>query len=563
MSGSPLGFAGVSAFGQRGTTGGLGGPEITVRDASSLLSAIREPGPAIVRVDGVITVPPGLHKVGSDTTVVGVGSASGITGGGLSIGRRTATSPEHPDAVRNVIIANLRFTHASVKAINVEWFAHHVWIDHNELSHADDGLVDIKRGATYITVSWNHTHSHRKNMLLGHSDDNRAQDEGHLKVTYHHNWFDGTSQSNPRVRFGNPVHIFNNYYRGNSDVGVAAQTGSGCLVEGHYFEDVDRPTTIDYAGPPGNLVQRANLYVHCGPPESGGSGVLDPADVYDYRLDDVHLVKDLVITGAGVPGAARPTVPAFGLSTARRYDGARPRPPIQLTCVLTELASTSRPDVVDLGAGTGLSSLLWVGTAATVAAVEPAGNMRAVLHRNTAEQPNVTVVDGVAEATGLPDGCADIVTISNAFQWVDPDRTLREVVRLLRPGGVLAIYGASWPPRIDDEVDAAFIAFRRRVREIRGIPQPTRIGRSRLLTNSGLFHRINTIELVQTESGDARRLLDLARTVGGTLTALRDGHTEQDLGLTALAETAERRLSVSRPWCWTYQVALGVRPRSS
>jgi hypothetical protein len=52
MSGSALGFAGVSAFGQHGTTGGLGGPEITVRDASSLLSAIREPGPAIVRVDG-------------------------------------------------------------------------------------------------------------------------------------------------------------------------------------------------------------------------------------------------------------------------------------------------------------------------------------------------------------------------------------------------------------------------------------------------------------------------------------------------------------------------------
>lgn len=48
MSGSPLGFAGVSAFGQHGTTGGLGGPEITVWDASSLLSAIREPGPAIV-----------------------------------------------------------------------------------------------------------------------------------------------------------------------------------------------------------------------------------------------------------------------------------------------------------------------------------------------------------------------------------------------------------------------------------------------------------------------------------------------------------------------------------
>ena len=346
---------------------------------------------------------------------------------------------------------------------------------------------------------------------------------------------------------------------------MAAQTGSGCLVEETAAEDVDRPTTIDYAGPPGNLVQRANLYVRCGPPQSGGSGVLDPADFYDYRLDDVHLVKDLVITGAGVPGAARPTVPAFGLSTARRYDGVRPRPPIQLTCVLTELASTSRPDVVDLGAGTGLSSLLWVGTAATMTAVEPAGNMRAVLHRNTAEQPNVTVVDGVAEATRTAGG---LCGHRHHLQRVPVGGSGSDAARGRPPA----------PPR-------------RGVRDLRrelAAPHRRRGGRrvhcfqtsgardhaasrnrrastaSRLLTNSGLFHRINTIELVQTESGDARRLLELARTVGGTLTALRDGqHTEQDLGLTALAETAERRLTVSRPWRWTYQVTLGVRPRSS
>ena len=65
-------------------------------------------------------------------------------------------------------------------AINVQMFAHHVWIDHNELSDCYDGLIDIKRGADYVTVSWNHTHHHTKTMLLGHSDTNGAQDIGRL-----------------------------------------------------------------------------------------------------------------------------------------------------------------------------------------------------------------------------------------------------------------------------------------------------------------------------------------------------------------------------------------------
>ena len=64
-------------------------------------------------------------------------------------------------------------------------------------------------------------------MLLGHSDSNGAQDTGYLKVSYHHNSFDKTSQRNPRTRFGEPVHIFNNYFLDNSDTGPACQAQSG------------------------------------------------------------------------------------------------------------------------------------------------------------------------------------------------------------------------------------------------------------------------------------------------------------------------------------------------
>jgi pectate lyase len=179
-------------------------------------------------------------------------------------------------------------------------FAHHVWIDHNELSDCYDGPIDIKRGSDYVTVSWNHTHHHTKNMLLGHSDTNGAQDIGRLRVTYHHNWFDDTPQRNPRVRFGEPVHIFNNYYFSNSDVGVACQANAGCTVEGNYFEDVEEPMTIRYSGPTGRMVQRNNVFVGTsGKPVVGGS-VVDPASYYSYTLDNPADVKAIVVQGAGV-----------------------------------------------------------------------------------------------------------------------------------------------------------------------------------------------------------------------------------------------------------------------
>ena len=96
-----------------------------------------------------------------------------------------------------------------------------VWVDHNSFTNGYDGAVDIKRGSDFVTVSWNRIFGHDKSMLLGHTDDNASQDVGHLRVTYHHNWFDGSGTRHPRVRFGNPVHVYNNYYF-NNEYGVAS-----------------------------------------------------------------------------------------------------------------------------------------------------------------------------------------------------------------------------------------------------------------------------------------------------------------------------------------------------
>ncbi|GGN13917.1 pectate lyase [Actinoplanes campanulatus] len=284
-----------------GTTGGAGGPTVQVDTAAELLSSIATPGPLTICVAGTITLPAGMYDVTSDKSIVGVGATAGITGGGFNIGLPVSDVTSPPaGAVHNVIVQNLTFRNASDDSINVQMYSHHVWIDHNDLAQGYDGLIDIKRGSSLVTVSWNHTHHHTKNMLLGHDDANGAQDTGRLKVTYHHNWFDATPQRNPRVRFGEPVHVYNNYYFYNTDTGVACQNTAGCLVEGNYFEDVEEPVTNTYAGPSGRCVARNNVFVgESGAPDCSGT-VQEPSSYYSYTLDDPNQVKAIITAGAGV-----------------------------------------------------------------------------------------------------------------------------------------------------------------------------------------------------------------------------------------------------------------------
>ncbi|MEV4416628.1 pectate lyase [Catellatospora sp. NPDC049609] len=301
--GAPTGFAAVNAWGRNGTTGGAGGATIEVDTAAELISAIGQSGPLNICVKGMITLPAGMYNVSSHKSIIGVGSTAGISGGGFNIGLPiddAITSPP-ANAVQNVIIRNLSFRNASDDSINVQMFSHHIWLDHNDLAQGYDGLIDVKRGSSYVTISWNHTHHHSKNMLLGRDDADDEQDTGRLKVSYHHNWFDETPQRNPRVRYGEPVHIYNNYYFHNTDAGVACQTNAGCMVEGNYFESVEEPITNSYAGPSGRCVARNNVFTGTEPgaPDCSGS-VEEPSNYYSYVLDNPNDVKAIVTAGAGV-----------------------------------------------------------------------------------------------------------------------------------------------------------------------------------------------------------------------------------------------------------------------
>lgn len=275
---SPVGFG-------AGTTGGAGGETVTVSDADAFVAAVQSDGPLVVRVDGTIELAE-MTKVASDKTVVGVGANGRIQGSGLNVSE-----------VRNVIIQNLTFADSNDDGVNVQ-YATDVWIDHNDFTNPEDGALDIKRASTNVTVSWNHAYDVDKNMLLGHSDDNGGEDIGKLNVTYHHNWFDGTNQRNPRVRFGDPVHVYNNYYNDIGSYGVAATEDAGVLVEGNYFENTEDPFHLGEADSgPGRLEARDNYFTGSGEGETGGTVGEIP---YSYSLDNAEDVKAIVREGAGV-----------------------------------------------------------------------------------------------------------------------------------------------------------------------------------------------------------------------------------------------------------------------
>ncbi|MDL5200823.1 pectate lyase [Streptomyces sp. ALI-76-A] len=200
--------------------------------------------------------------VGSNTTIVGLGSKAVLKGAGLEVNNAD-----------NVIIRNLELRDAYdcfpvwqpnsgglgdwKTAYDTLWLrgATHVWIDHvtaSDKGHPDeeeptyfgrnylrhDGLLDITNGSDLITVSWSRFADHDKAMLIGNSDS-ATGDRGKLRVTLHHNEFESVVQRAPRVRFGQ-VHLYNNRYVVPEDAhdhrySIGVSTESGIRAENNAF----------------------------------------------------------------------------------------------------------------------------------------------------------------------------------------------------------------------------------------------------------------------------------------------------------------------------------------
>lgn len=307
-----VGFAVVDANGLSTTTGGHDGDVVVVTTGEQLDAIMQEKKdpnfihsypPLTIIIEGTLTFhDKEMIDVNEmcNLSIFGAGTDAVIEGFGLNIKNSY-----------NIIVRNIEFRDCPVDAINIEGTqTHHIWIDHCTFSDSpdvdfgasrQDGLLDIRKGASYITISWNHFYNHRKTCLLGHSDNNEEQDKGRLKVTYHHNWFDNTYSRHPRVRFGQ-CHVFNNYYdnsKGGMSYGIASTQQAEVVVEANFFKNVKHPMFSGYGSSgPGDIVEFNNIYENCGVPETWGDAFV-PGLYYSYIPDDPADVPLLVTTLAG------------------------------------------------------------------------------------------------------------------------------------------------------------------------------------------------------------------------------------------------------------------------
>ncbi|CAO2821644.1 unnamed protein product [Amaranthus hypochondriacus] len=109
----------------------------------------------------------------------------------------------------------------------------HIWIDHCSLSRCHDGLIDVIRGSTAITISNNYMMHHNKVMLLGHNDE-YIQDKN-MQVTIAFNHFgEGLVQRMPRCRHGY-FHVVNNDFTQWKMYAIGGSAGPTINSQGNRF----------------------------------------------------------------------------------------------------------------------------------------------------------------------------------------------------------------------------------------------------------------------------------------------------------------------------------------
>jgi pectate lyase len=186
------------------TSGGKGGETVTVNNLSALTTAVADTTPRIVVVSGTIS---GAAKVlvGSNKSIIGRNSGH-LVGIGLFLNHSSNV------IIRNTIHSKVPATYED--AITVK-YSTNVWVDHVDVSNDRDhdkdyydGLVDVTRASVspsifypsplrknqlhkevltqspqdFVTISNSYLHDHWKGSLVGHSDNNQAEDTGHLYV---------------------------------------------------------------------------------------------------------------------------------------------------------------------------------------------------------------------------------------------------------------------------------------------------------------------------------------------------------------------------------------------
>jgi SAM-dependent methyltransferase len=220
------------------------------------------------------------------------------------------------------------------------------------------------------------------------------------------------------------------------------------------------------------------------------------------------------------------------------YARYRPGYPDKIIDLLrAEAGWSEEATVADIGAGTGLSSELFLRHGNRVWAVEPNAEMRAEAEALRESYPGFLVGAGTAEATTLPDAFADFAVSGQAFHWFDANACRPEFLRILKPQGLVVLM---WNKRLTD--GSAFLAAYEELLEQFGTDYKEHWGSERR-DLAALVTPFFGESGFRTASFGHQRHLDLVELTGGMLSASYaplPGHPNHDPMIAALGELFSR-----------------------
>ena len=227
-----------------------------------------------------------------------------------------------------------------------------------------------------------------------------------------------------------------------------------------------------------------------------------------------------------------------GFAAAEVYERGRPDyPAAAIARIVEQFDLGPGRTVLDLAAGTGKLTRLLAGSGADVIAVEPVAEMRAELERRVT---GIVTLEGTAERIPLDDGHVDAVTVGQAFHWFDAGPAFREIHRVLRPGGGLALI---WNAR--DERDPLQAALSEIIDPLEGdTPRRRQRNWKTLLVESGLFERSERILFEHVQPVDEQGLVERVASISFIAAAPADVRAGVEERVRTLARAARQPIEL-------------------
>ncbi len=154
---------------------------------------------------------------------------------------------------------------------------------------------------------------------------------------------------------------------------------------------------------------------------------------------------------------------------ASLYDAARAGYPDELFSLIASFVAPGA-SVLEVGCGTGKATVGLVAHGLKIVALDPGPSMIAQASANIGTDEDVRFVQSTFEAWRADTAAFDVIVAAQAWHWVPPEIGAAKAASLLKPEGVLAIFGNDWTLANPDLSAAVDAVYRRLAPELRDSP---------------------------------------------------------------------------------------------